>query len=198
MIAVTDENRNTVLNDNGDILIYQTEENGDIATDNSGAPITAASIFPERLVEGKYIQTPTYTLTMPSGWSVVEDKYNAFKKKSADATITVEIVEGYALDDYIEYMESVIEVLVSQSDKGEENRYEGKDTYEYLAAKATATRFTLAQKDADGKEYKWEAVVFEKNGNLYKFICEAPKKSFEKANFAEFFSAINYKNYKYY
>lgn len=198
MIALTDENGNTVLNQGGDIVVYQTDTNGDIATDNSGVPMTLASRFPERLVEGKFVQTPTYTLTMPSGWSAVEDKYNAYRKKSEDALITVEILEGYTLDEYMEYMEGVIEVLLTQSDDGEENKYEGKDTYEYVTAKVTAHRFTLIQTDKKGNIYKWTAVIFEKNGNLYKFIFEAPIKSFDKANFPEFLSAINYKNYKYY
>lgn len=198
MVAVTDESGNTVLNQGGDIVVYQTDTKGNIATDNSGVPMTLASRFPERLVEGKLVQTPTYTLTMPSGWSVVKDKYNVYKKKSEDALITVEIIDGYTLDEYLEYTESVIELLLVPDDEGGVKKYEGMDTYEYVTAKVTAHRFNLMQTDKEGNTYKWTAVIFEKNGNLYKFIFEAPAKSFDKANFPEFLSAINYKNYKYY
>jgi len=197
MIPVTDESNNTILNSEGNIIVYQTNENGDIETDESGVPRTLASVFPERIIDGRFIQTPTYTLTLPSGWSVDESTYGVYRKKSSDASITIDIVKDYTLQEYYDYTVGIIEQIKETKAEGTTITV-SDDTFEYVAAKTTAKRFVITIENEKGESLKRLFLIFEINGNIYKFLCDAPSSDYKKANFPEFFSAINYKNYKYY
>ncbi len=196
MIPVTDENKNTVLNSEGNIVVYQTDENGEIATNESGVPQTVASAFPERIIEGRFIQTPTYTVTLPAGWSVDEKAIGVYTKKSSDAKITISIVKDYTLQEYYDYTVSIVERL-------KENKSEGtqitanEDTFNYIAAKTTAKRFVITVENEKGESLTRLFLIFEKDGNVYKFLCDSPTKKYENADFPEFFNAVNFKSFKY-
>lgn len=198
MIAVTDENENTVLDKDGNIIVYQTEDDGEILTDESGVPQTLSSMFPERIIDGKYVQTLTYTLTLPSGWSVDEDAYSygVYIKKSNNATIMLDIIKDYTFDEYYERILDGFEVY----NKTEDIEFTGEeDDFEYIAANTTAKRFQYTIKvEEDEEPIRGVVLIFEKNGNLYNFSGNVTESEYEKVDFFEFFSSINFKNYKYY
>lgn len=197
MKAVTDEKKNTVLNSDGNILVYQTDKDGNIETDESGVPQTVASIFPDRIVNGKYVQTPTYTVTLPSGWatSAILEEYT---NKSANAKLTVEVLDKPSLEEYKEEFLGFFELLKkAQEDEGAELTLK-EDSFEYIAANTKAIRLFYELKKEGVEPYKTTVLIFMNNGNLYKIAFSASGDDFEKAKFADFYNAINYKPYKYY
>lgn len=68
--VATDSEGNTILNENGDVVIYVTDENGKYVKDDKGERETAAVTFPEMLVNDRTLETPYYRITMPEGWSI--------------------------------------------------------------------------------------------------------------------------------
>ncbi len=194
--AVTDEKGNTVLNNEGNIVVYQTDDNGDIITDTSGVYQTVANYFPEQIIKGDFVQTPTYTLTLPGGWSAQEDDFGKYTKKSADASVEISIIENFTLEKYQEYTETFIKMLKEKT-TGEESISYKQDTFHYTAANTEAIRYTLVR-EGGSNDSTTIMLVFKNHGNLYKILFEAPTANLEKANFTEFYSAIKYKNYQYY
>jgi len=196
-IAVTDESHNTVLNEEGDVVVYQTEENGEIVTDESGVPQTQAVYFPNQIVDGDYVQTPTYTLTLPSGWKLNEDEVGKFINKSADATLEISIVDGYTFDEYYDYTISILNQMKEAAQDNASFSSE-EDTFFYYSVDKDVNRFTISMTNSDGESVKEVVIIFEDAENIYKITCQATEDNFEKADFASLYSAINYKNYKYY
>lgn len=200
MIAVTDENKNTILNSDGNIVVYQTDKDGNIETDESGVPYTLATIFPERIINGKYVQTPTYTLTLPIGWTASDYSLNEYLNKSAEAKLTIDIIEESSV---LEYKERYLELFETIEKSFEDEETDAKlivneDSFDYLAANTKVTRLSYEIIKENVELNKTTVLLFENNGNLYKITLTASGDNFEKAKFSEFYNAINYKPYKYY
>ena len=72
-IAATDDEGNTMLNKEGEIIIYVTDENGKYVKDENGERQTNAVTFPDQIRGEHAIATPQYRLTMPDDWKMNGD-----------------------------------------------------------------------------------------------------------------------------
>ncbi len=194
-IAVTDSDGSTLLNNEGDIIVYQTGTDGETITNESGVPQTIANFFPDQIQDGDYIQTPTYTLTLPGGWMADKENAGYYTKKSDDATVQISVVSGYTLDSYKEYTLDMLK-KIKESEKSGTVEYK-EDSFQYTAAGTTAYSYTLTKTSDDGNLTTY-MLVFKHSGNLYKILFSAPTEKVESADFTAFYSAIHYKNYQYY
>ena len=68
--VVTDEEGNTVLNENGEIEIYVTDEDGKKVTDENGEIKTGAVPFPNQITDGVFHETKYFKMVYPNGWTV--------------------------------------------------------------------------------------------------------------------------------
>lgn len=192
-IAVTDENGATVLNDEGNIAVYETGTDGAIITAEDGTPRTVASIFPDALVQGGTVSTPTYTVKVPSGWKYASVG-SSYAKNNSTAEMSIDVVDN-TFDNYFIEASDVFETLAA--DQSEYTfTYEVSD-FEYLAAGATAKRFHYVT-DKDGASKTEDLIFFTNNGNLYVFRCSADTADYEAAGFETLYSQITYKPYLYY
>lgn len=88
----TDAEGNTVLNDNGDIIVYQTEKNGEIARDAEGNKIENILEMPPVVLLKHGCETKDFILNFDDSWTRGEDnKYI----KNGDKAIYIEIKEKY-------------------------------------------------------------------------------------------------------
>ena len=70
---VTDENGETVLNDDGDIRVYQTDEHGKIARDENGNPKENSVKKPEISVNNDgSVTNGAFTLPVIDGWEAID------------------------------------------------------------------------------------------------------------------------------
>ena len=93
---MTDAEGNTVVNENGDLVIYVTDENGEYVTDANSEPQTNAVTFPDQIVDGKTIETSLYTWTLPDGWNFDDD--GKAVKDGTDEKVYVKIMEAATTD----------------------------------------------------------------------------------------------------
>ena len=104
-----DEEGNTKLNADGDIVVYALDENGKRQKDENGEYIMASIDFPRKVISGNTLETPDYKLTLPKEWKlkqsgifVLEENENV--KISVDVT---DLESVMSVDTYIEEMLNV-------------------------------------------------------------------------------------------
>lgn len=97
-LLVLDKEGSTVLNDNGKIVVYATEADGDIKKDDNGEPMTALLDFPEMVVEKNTLETPYYRLTLPETWKLKEDGEFVYKENE-NISISILKMDEVSVDD---------------------------------------------------------------------------------------------------
>lgn len=92
-----DDEGNTILNDNGNIVAYATDADGDMYKDEEGEYVTVAVDFPKSVIKERSVETPEYKLTMPEGWVATEDGDFQLEDNS-DVTVSVHNLGEYEYD----------------------------------------------------------------------------------------------------
>lgn len=130
-VAVTDEEGNTILNDEGDIVIYVTDANGKYVKDENGERQTNVVTFPNQILGERTIATPQYRLEMPADWALDEDGKFRHDNK---ANVVFEIGEVVALTAtrtipaYVETQINGMEYLKANSEEFKNMTYETQNT----------------------------------------------------------------------
>lgn len=183
-LYVTDENGERVLGDDGQFLVYETDADGEIVTDESGENVTETQMF-EPVMEDGVLEDYGFKLTIPEGWKVSEEKKNVFVNK--DKSVEIRLVEK-TYDEYYETLKGIY-------DKAFKNGIEGslKENNDLVknAEKAFRLRAIL---DDDA----YITTVFLNNGNLYNVTLKAPKDQIDVADAEAFLNSFEFKPYTYY
>lgn len=98
------EEGNTVLNDDGRIVVYATDVNGDKVKDENGEPMTNVIDFPQLVVKENVLETPYYKMTMPEEWKLQKNGVYVYKENE-DVTFEIEQL-GEHDGDILSYMKS--------------------------------------------------------------------------------------------
>ncbi|MCH5189753.1 MAG: hypothetical protein J1F37_04245 [Oscillospiraceae bacterium] len=72
---VTDENGETVLNEEGNIRVYETDAHGKIVKDKDGTLRENYVEMPEKLMTDKKYQTKEFVFIIPNGWGMGDANY---------------------------------------------------------------------------------------------------------------------------
>lgn len=116
---VTDEEGNTVVDENGDILVYVTDAHGKYVKDENGNRQTNAVTFPDAIVTDNKVETADYVLLVPEGWTA-DDAGKLVKDNTENAIISIDITNlgelrvGETLTSYIAQQQVLIEGLVAE------------------------------------------------------------------------------------
>ncbi len=174
--AVTDEAGNTVVNDEGDLLVYVTDANGEVMTDANGDPQTNSIDFPKVITDGKTLETADFKLTVPDGWTV--DKNGVLLRESGeDAKETIDITnfgaldEGETVDGYMQEKTNgtkALEQMLLQS--GNEAQC-SSETITLLGQ--SALRLDLNAKMQDGRTAQYVILYYFYNDEAYKILYTA-------------------------
>ena len=175
--VVTDEEGNTVLNENGEIEIYVTNEDGKKVTDENGEIKTGAVPFPDKITDGVFHETKYFKMVYPNGWTVGNSGIATSKKyKGLDAQV---MYSGAATDDSA--AENEANNAVSQwnqilSQAGDAVTGVTVEQRTVTLEKCGATAYVVEVKKADDKNPKTYSVYqltmdFVCNGGLYHVQC---------------------------
>lgn len=169
---VTDENGETVLNDEGNIRIYETDVNGKIAKDENGKAKENFIEMPEILKTDKKYQTEEFIFNIPDGWKIGD---NGFIAASTDDSVKIQFnnvtANGSDLD-------AVVSEAINQSNliKEEIEKSNGKATLDQGNTKLTSNQIDSyymifhAEAEIDGKaqELNTCALYLQFENRIYK------------------------------
>lgn len=189
---VTDDEGNTLINADGDIVIYATDENGKYIKDSNGEKQTAAVTFPDVVVNKNIFQTAKYTMTFPEDWTC--SKYGVGTKDSnSDVTLKVanigDMSENETIDSFAdEQLQSTTPLIESLKEKYPNAQLNTGSAY--LTNKMLYSRiFELKLIDADNNlSYYQKCIWFEYEGDKYavEYVCNAEN------SYDETFDVINW------
>lgn len=183
-LYVTDENGDRVLGEDGQFLVYETNADGEIVTDESGEKVTEAQMF-EPVMENGVLEDYGFKLTIPEGWKQSKDENNIFVNK--DKTVEIRLVERV----YDEYLEKSRQLYDALFDKGVKGSIEEDADFVKGAEKAFRLKVEI-------EEDEYITTVFLNNGNLYNVTLKAPKGKIDVADAEAFLNAFEFKPYTYY
>ena len=184
-LYVTDENGERVLSDDGRFLVYETNADGEIVTDESGESVTDVKMF-EPVMENGVLEDYGFKLTIPDGWKQSKDEKNFFVK--GDKTVEIRIVEK-VYDDYIKVAGEFYDGLAEEVDI----KYTLKEDADFVKGAEKAFRLTVTI-----EESSYITTAFLNNGNLYNVTLKAPKGEADVADVEPFLNGFEFKPYTYY
>lgn len=185
---VTDVNGEKVLGQDGELLVYVTDEKGKYVTDESGEKVTQGKQF-EPIKNGNLVEDYGFKITLPEGWDVDESKVNAFVNKAEKEACEITVVK-YFYDDYYDSNKDMFEQL---QENGITVTWE--DGIDLGKAYEGACRFTMKTDDGMSVLY-----FFENSGNVYKVLFtgeDVEEKAFIVDTVA-FCKAMSFKSFTYY
>lgn len=175
---VTDENGEKVLDDDGMLLVYGTDEDGET--------VTEAKQF-QPIENDGVVEDYGYILTLPEGWETT-DEYGKFVNPDSGIECSVTVVK-YFYEDYYNINKGIYEDLSDEDDVecaweedlGFDEEFEG------------ACRFTLISGD-----YKTLIYFFNNSGNVYKLRFSGANEAVDTKSTDEFCKSMKLKPYSYY
>lgn len=182
---VTDENGERVLSDDGQFVVYATDEKGKIIKDENGEKVTQLQQF-QPIEEDGVIEDYGFKLALPDGWKTTSE-FGAFENKADKINCQISIVQ-YLYDDYYD-MNKIVRDQAAEN--GNETKWEedldfGKD-YKGLC------RFTIKSEEGILIIY-----FFENSENLYKLLFQSTDIENAVAKSEEMCKAMSFKPFTYY
>lgn len=185
---VTDVNGEKVLGENGELLVYATDDKGKHVTNESGEKVTQGQQF-QPLKNNDVIEDYGFKLKLPEGWDVDESKVNAYVNQKKNEACEITVVK-YLYDDYYDSNKDMFEQLQKK-----EIDVTWEDDVDLGKAYKGACRFIMRAEGGISILY-----FFENSGNVYKVLFSGEDVE-EKAfivDTVEFCKAMNFKNFTYY
>ena len=167
----------TILNENGDIVIYATDLNGKRQKDENGEYITGAIDFPEQIINGNTLETPDYRITMPRDWKLSADGEITLKKNE-DVRLTINKIGDIGDKSLNEFFEERVNVYKEHYEKYVENK---NPNFSTGLATITAKRiechtFEFKQMSEDGNNIDRFVLelFFVNDGEVFQitYVCE--------------------------
>lgn len=183
-LYVTDDNGDRVLADDGQFLVYETNADGEIVTDESGEEVTDVKMFEPTLEDG-VIEDYGFKLTIPKGWRVSKDEKNVFVKNNK--TVEIKLVKN-TYERYYNFSKEICEALLKDGYKGY-----FKDEIDYVKGAEKASQAMINE----GEENFISTAILN-NGNLYVVTLIAPKDKLDIADMDAFLAGFEFKPYTYY
>lgn len=182
--AVTDENGEFVLAEDGRYIVYVTDAEGERVTDKNGEYETEVVQFTPTMKDG-VIEDYGFKLKVPDGWKVT-DQGNVFERKSGE-TLEMRLVKKT----YEEYYKSTESFYGKLFEEG----VEGSLTEDASLVKGAEKAFKLV---VDAKEAVYVTVVCYNHGNLYNLSYKAENVKADLEAIDAFLAGLEFKPYTYY
>ncbi len=184
---VTDENGDRVYTDDGEFVVYVTNESGDVVTDANGEGQTIVQQFVP-IIEDNVAEFYGYSIELPEGWSASSTRSGTFVNEKKGQKVTITALEK-TYDDYYDANKQTYEAF-----KGETKAtvtWEEDVTLGEGCSKVV--RFGLKTDEGMNVMY-----FFVNNNNLYKILFESADPNTAVADSEAICAAVSYKPYQYF
>lgn len=185
---ITDADGNKELDENGEFIVFHTDEDGDYAKDDKGNRLTNIQPF-EPLSEKNVVEQYGYKITLPENWVIDESKLGAFKNKKTGDAFSI-VIHDKSYQDVYESNFDTYEKLLDYDQvtlTWEENVEDLGDACEGVV------RFTM--KNEEGMNILY---FFRNHGNIYKILYESKNPQTAIADSVALCNTISYKPFDYY
>ena len=180
------------MSEDGELVVFVTDENGKKVEDEEGNPVTEIHGFVGQIEQGGVVEDYAYYFTLPSGWKTVNDR-GEFENKSQKSKLVIQIAEE-TMNDNIAKKNRVYKVLTEKSNESEnytvlKNEYDNEKV-----GKIYTVSFSY-----DGVSKT--SISFENSGNTYQLDLETEREialeDLEKEAMA-LIDSIEFKPYAYF
>lgn len=168
--AVTDEEGNTVVNENGDIVVYVTDVDGNYVEDANGEPQTNSITFPSVIAHEDRIETANYILLIPEGWTAESDGTLAREadenaEQSIEITNFGELEDGETFAGKMQESQATLEGLAQAVIDNGGTAESAVESVQFFEQDATLLELTAT---AQQRTFRYQMLYFMQNGELYK------------------------------
>ena len=182
--AITNENGEFELAEDGQYIVYVTDEDGKKVTDKNGEFETEVQQFVPTIKKG-VIEDYGFKLKIPKGWKVTEEG-NVFSRGS-DETVEVSLIKKT----YDEYYDTVSKVIVALDEGG--IKCSIKEDASLVEGADRGFMNILYLEDVANVGY-----AFENHGNLYNIAYKAPSDKADMEAINAFLENWEFKPFTYY
>lgn len=181
-VVVTDEEGNSVLNKDGDIAVYVTDDHGRYVKDGNGERQTNYIEFPDKIINGATYEGRDFIFTVAedAGWTL-EQSGQFTKGDDGKTYITVkdygEVGDGETLATLIAGIKSDNAPVMEEVKKQYPDAVMNVTDVEITDKKVPATVVEFIIKDADGVlMHHAHCTYYISNGHYYvvQYICQNP------------------------
>lgn len=182
---VTDENGEKVLAEDGQLLVYETDEKGRYVKDENGEKVTVRHQF-QPIEEDGVVEDYGFKLKLPEGWKTT-DTFGRYINEDKEQECTVTVLK-YLYDDYYDLCYKNHEILLDEGYNSiwEEDVDLGKNV-------GKVDRFIVKT-----DEVVIVVGIFENSGNVYKVHFASLNKEEAIKDFNTFCKAMSFKPFQYY
>lgn len=182
--VVTDAEGNKVLSEDGELLVYVKDENGEYVTDESGEKVTQVQGFIGQIEENGIVEDYAYKVAVPDGW-----KYSGngvFENKAGNVNVDISI-QKETMARYIQKTAAVAEELKN-------GNYECSFTEKHFDGVGFVGMSFIFKSD----EANVSVAAFVAEGNLFQVRATAQKNGDVDGALDAFLAALTIKPYAYY
>lgn len=183
---VTDENGSRVYSDDGEFLVYATDEDGKTVTNAKGEKETLGQPFQPIDDDGVY-EDYGYKIELPEGWKATNQN-GVFENKEKEQVLDITVVNK-TYDEYYTFNKDTYKKLKDQ----EGITLTWTEDIKISEKCEKAVRFTMTNKDGTTVMY-----FFTNSGNTYKVMFSTPNEETAIEDSLAICRAVSYKPYKYY
>ena len=188
--AVTDEEGNTVVNENGDIVVYVTDVDGNYVEDANGEPQTNSVTFPSAVVHADRVETANYFLLIPEDWTAESDgtlvrEENENAKQSIEVTNFGELEDGETFPNRMLELQKTLEGLAQAVVENGGTAESAVESVQLFEQDATLLELTAT---AQQRTFRYQMLYFMQDGELYKVqytATDADNEAFDLCTFVQ-------------
>lgn len=185
---VTDENGDKVLAEDGEFLVYHTDEDGDIVKDAQGNDITQKQVF-EPVSENNRIEEYGYKVALPEGWVITTTKGRFVNEKTGD----IFAIDPIKSTNYTENYNVAKQLCDLAAEKENYTATLEEDITRF--GEEFENMFCLSVSDG---ETSYIVYTFKNSGNLYCVSYQSNNPEASVATSDELMKCITFKPYQYY
>lgn len=184
-LLVTDAEGNTVLNNDGDMVVYATDLNGDVIENENGEFETAAIAFPDVVINDNTLETPYYKFSLSDAWELKEDGEFVLK---ANENVAISVIRMYeqgeksletCFNDEIERANVVIDLVKDQYPSAEVITGDSVLTMKNIQCKTMECK--MVNEENGTVDYYSYSIYYLANGYLYQINIVFEDGSYDEA-----------------
>ncbi len=195
-ILATDENGETMQDEDGNIMEIVTNAKGEEETDENGKGVSQPVTYPDLLEVDGYAETKWLKVKVASGWEQSGRLNIQLKHKKTESFLNLSVVEGKQQDDVITQINTMIDTFKKVDEYEKVDSTNEKVKIGGIEMTKIRTVLTVSKDAVAEGENPTQVICYyihEKDGNTYRFEYVTIPEAEKSVNFEEVLATVKYK-----